>query len=58
MKIDVTTVHGAKAGSVDLPDEMFGITPEMMYLPTFELCDAEVCKGIKHIRQVEASLAS
>ncbi len=27
MKVDVTTVHGAKAGSVDLPDEMFGIKP-------------------------------
>jgi 5-keto-L-gluconate epimerase len=38
--------------------EMFGITPEMMYLPTFELCDDEVRKGIKHIRHVEASLAS
>ena len=23
MKVDVTTVHGAKAGSVDLPDETF-----------------------------------
>lgn len=38
--------------------EMFGITPEMMWLPTFELCDDEVRKGIKHIRQVEASLVS
>lgn len=38
--------------------EMFGVTPEMMWLPTFELCDDEVRKGIKHIRQVEASLAS
>ena len=28
MKVDVTTVHGAKAGSVDLPDETFGITPK------------------------------
>jgi large subunit ribosomal protein L4 len=27
MKVDVTTVHGAKAGSVDLPDAMFAITP-------------------------------
>lgn len=38
--------------------EMFGITPEMMWLPSFELCDDEVRKGIKHIRQVEASLPS
>ena len=38
--------------------EMFGITPEMMYLPTFDLCDDEVRKGIKHIRQVESSLVS
>jgi sugar phosphate isomerase/epimerase len=36
--------------------EMFGITPEMMWLPTFELCDDEVRKGIKYIRQIEASL--
>src|SRR5262249_1697204 len=27
MNVDVTTVGGGKAGSVDLPDEMFGITP-------------------------------
>lgn len=38
--------------------EIFGITPEMMYLPTFALCDDEARKGIKHIRQVEAPLAS
>ena len=32
MKVDVTTVRGAKAGSVDLPDEMFGITPNRSVL--------------------------
>ncbi len=32
MKLDVTTVRGAKAGSVDLPDEMFGITPNRSVL--------------------------
>jgi large subunit ribosomal protein L4 len=32
MKLDVTSVHGAKAGSVDLPDEMFGITPNRSVL--------------------------
>jgi len=32
MKLDVTTVGGAKGGSVDLPDEMFGITPNRSVL--------------------------
>jgi large subunit ribosomal protein L4 len=32
MKLDVTTVGGAKAGSVDLPDDMFGITPNRSVL--------------------------
>ena len=32
MKLDVTTVGGAKAGSVDLPDEMFAITPNRSVL--------------------------
>src|SRR5712692_18798 len=32
MTVDVTTVHGAKAGSVDLPDAMFGITPNRSVL--------------------------
>ena len=32
MNVDVTTVRGAKAGSVDLPDEMFGITPNRSVL--------------------------
>ncbi len=32
MKVDVTTVHGAKAGSADLPDEVFGITPNLSVL--------------------------
>jgi hypothetical protein len=29
---------------------MFGITPQVMYLPTFEDCDAEGAKAIKHVR--------
>ena len=32
MKLDVTTVGGAKAGSVELPDEMFAITPNRAVL--------------------------
>jgi large subunit ribosomal protein L4 len=32
MKVDVTTVHGAKAGSVDLPDAVFAITPNRSVL--------------------------
>jgi large subunit ribosomal protein L4 len=32
MKLEVTTVGGAKAGSVDLPDEMFAITPNRSVL--------------------------
>jgi len=32
MKLDVTTVGGTKGGSVDLPDEMFGITPNRSVL--------------------------
>jgi large subunit ribosomal protein L4 len=32
MKVDVTTVHGAKTGSVDLPDAMFAITPNRSVL--------------------------
>ena len=32
MKVEVTTVRGAKAGSVDLPDDMFGITPNRSVL--------------------------
>lgn len=36
--------------------EMFGITPEMMYLPTFEACDAENVKGIRHVRDLEKRL--
>ena len=32
MKLDVTTVGGAKAGSVELPDEMFAITPNRSVL--------------------------
>ena len=32
MNVDVTTVGGGKAGSVDLPDEMFGITPNRSVL--------------------------
>ncbi len=36
--------------------EMFGITPEMMYLPSFEACDAENAKAIRHVRELEKSL--
>jgi sugar phosphate isomerase/epimerase len=36
--------------------EMFGITPEMMYLPTFDACDAENDKGIRHVRDLEKRL--
>lgn len=36
--------------------EMFGITPEMMYLPTFEACDAENAKAIRHVRELERRL--
>jgi large subunit ribosomal protein L4 len=32
VKVDVTTVRGAKAGSVDLPDAMFAITPNRSVL--------------------------
>lgn len=32
MKVDVTTAHGAKAGSVDLPDAVFGIQPNRSVL--------------------------
>jgi large subunit ribosomal protein L4 len=32
MKLDVTTVRGAKAGSIDLPDAVFGITPNRSVL--------------------------
>ncbi|HMF83198.1 MAG TPA: 50S ribosomal protein L4 [Acidimicrobiia bacterium] len=32
MNVDVTTVGGGRAGSVDLPDEMFGITPNRSVL--------------------------
>jgi large subunit ribosomal protein L4 len=32
MKVDVTTVHGAKAGNVELPDAMFAITPNRSVL--------------------------
>jgi large subunit ribosomal protein L4 len=32
VKLDVTTVRGAKAGSVDLPDDMFAITPNRSVL--------------------------
>jgi large subunit ribosomal protein L4 len=32
VKVDVTTVHGAKAGSADLPDAMFAITPNRSVL--------------------------
>jgi large subunit ribosomal protein L4 len=32
MKLDVTTVGGARAGSVDLPDDMFAITPNRSVL--------------------------
>jgi large subunit ribosomal protein L4 len=32
MKVDVTTARGAKAGSVDLPDAVFGITPNRSVL--------------------------
>jgi sugar phosphate isomerase/epimerase len=33
--------------------EMFGVTPEMMYLPTFEACDAENVKAIRYVRDLE-----
>jgi large subunit ribosomal protein L4 len=32
MKLDITNVHGAKAGSVDLPDSLFAITPNRSVL--------------------------
>jgi len=32
MKLDVTTVSGAKGGSVEVPDELFGIVPNLAVL--------------------------
>lgn len=36
--------------------ELFWIAPDIPYLPTYELCDAENVKGIAHIRKLEAEL--
>lgn len=36
--------------------EMFWIAPDIAYLPTYELCDAENVKAIKYIRELEATL--
>ena len=30
--------------------EFFSIAPGLWYLPTFEACDAEVAKGLRHLR--------
>ncbi|MBE3040399.1 MAG: sugar phosphate isomerase/epimerase [Chloroflexi bacterium] len=34
--------------------EFFWISPRLIYLPTFEACDAEVIKGLNYLRMLEA----
>jgi sugar phosphate isomerase/epimerase len=36
--------------------EMFWIAPDLAYLPSYELCDAENVKAINYIRNLETSL--
>lgn len=36
--------------------EMFWIAPDIAYLPTYELCDAENVKAISYIRKLEGTL--
>lgn len=36
--------------------EIFGIAPEIPYLPTFELCDAEMAEAITRVREIESVL--
>lgn len=36
--------------------ELFWIAPDIPYLPTYELCDAETAKAIRHIRKLEETL--
>lgn len=36
--------------------EMFWIAPDIAYLPTYELCDAENVKAIEYIRNLEVAL--
>jgi hypothetical protein len=36
--------------------ELFWIAPDIPYLPTYELCDAECVKAIAHVRNLERAV--
>ena len=44
MKVDVTSPSGTKAGSAELPDELFGITPNVAVL--HQVITAQLAKGL------------
>src|SRR5213595_1182981 len=56
MKVDVTTVHGAKAGSVDLPDEMFGITPNRSVLHQVVTAQLAAARSGTHSTKTRAAV--
>ena len=56
MKVDVTTVHGAKAGSVDLPDETFGITPNRSVLHQVVTAQLAAARAGTHSTKTRAAV--
>ena len=56
MKVDVTTVHGAKAGSVDLPDEKFGITPNRSVLHQVVTAQLAAARSGTHSTKTRAAV--
>src|SRR5256885_7356913 len=56
MKVDVTTVHGAKAGSVDLPDEKFGITPNRSVLHQVVTAQLAAARAGTHSTKTRAAV--
>ncbi len=56
MKVDVTTVHGGKAGSVDLPDETFGITPNQSVLHQVVTAQLAAARSGTHSTKARAAV--
>jgi large subunit ribosomal protein L4 len=56
MNVDVTTVHGAKAGSVDLPDAMFAITPNRSVLHQVVTAQLAAARSGTHSTKTRAAV--
>jgi large subunit ribosomal protein L4 len=57
MKLDVTTVAGGKGGSVDVPDSLFGITPNRSVMHQVVTAQLAAARSGTHSTKTRAAVA-